>query len=364
MSRLGDEIRQLIALEGPISVERYMALALGHPRHGYYRTRDPLGARGDFITAPEISQMFGELLGLWAAQCWLDLGKPERLRLVECGPGRGTLLVDALRAARSVPDFREALSLELIEISPVLKAAQLRSLSNCGVPVAWRNHLGEIEAGLPLIVIGNEFLDALPLCQYVRQNGAWHERLVGVVDEALVFGLAREAEASLYQQAPEGAVLEVAFQARTFIRDLAQRLKTDGGVALFVDYGHAKSGFGETLQAVHNHRFVDPLSEPGEADLTAHVDFAALLGVAREAGIDTYGPVEQGPFLKSLGLEERADQLIRAAPSEAQQKDIRSAERRLCDMARTGMGQMFKAVGFAGPGQPIPAPFDDPRQTG
>jgi NADH dehydrogenase [ubiquinone] 1 alpha subcomplex assembly factor 7 len=358
LSRAGDEIRRLIALEGPISVERYMALALGHPQHGYYMTRDPLGATGDFTTAPEISQMFGELLGLWAAQCWLDLGQPNPVRLVECGPGRGTMMADALRAAKAAPGFSEALQVELVETSPVLKAAQMLKLGGCGAPVAWRSSIGEIGAGAPLIVIGNEFLDALPIRQYMRQNGHWHERLVGLSSDAFAMGLSPEPEPAITQQGPEGAVIEVAIAARALIFDLAERLKADSGVALFLDYGHPKSGFGDTLQAMRSHAFVNPLASPGDSDLTAHVDFDALGKAAREVGLAVHGPMEQGLFLQALGLEARTDQLIRHAATTAQQDEVRRAERRLTDTSRTGMGRLFKVIAFAAPGQPVPPGFE------
>jgi NADH dehydrogenase [ubiquinone] 1 alpha subcomplex assembly factor 7 len=358
LSRAGDEIRRLIALEGPISIERYMTLALGHPQHGYYMNRDPLGATGDFTTAPEISQMFGELIGLWAAQCWLNLGQPNPVRLVECGPGRGTMMADALRAARAAPGFLEALQIELIETSPVLKAAQMLKLAGCGTPVAWRSRMDEISQGAPLIIIGNEFLDALPIRQYMRQNGQWHERLVGLAGDAITIGLAPDPEPAIAQQGPEGAVIEVAIAAQGFIRDLALRLKADGGVALFLDYGHTRSGFGDTLQAMQRHAFVDPLSSPGEADLTAHVDFDAMGKAARDAGLAVYGPLEQGAFLNALGLEARTEQLISHALTPGQQDAIRTAERRLTDTSRTGMGRLFKAIAFAAPGQPVPPGFE------
>jgi NADH dehydrogenase [ubiquinone] 1 alpha subcomplex assembly factor 7 len=357
LSRLGEELRRLIALEGPISIERYMALALGHPQLGYYMTRDPLGAAGDFTTAPEISQMFGELLGLWAAQCWLDLGEPKPVRLVECGPGRGTMMADALRAAKTAPGFTDALQIELIETSPVLKAAQMLKLGGFGTPVTWRSGVGQISSGAPLIVIGNEFLDALPIRQYTRQNGQWHERLVGLTGDTLTLGLCPDPEPALTQPAPEGAVVEVAIAAQSFIRDLAALLQAAGGVALFLDYGHARSGFGDTLQAMRSHAFIDPLASPGESDLTAHVDFEALARTARAAGLDVHGPLEQGPFLQELGLEARADQLIRHSASQEQKQLIRTAERRLTEMTRTGMGSLFKVIAFTPSGQPTPPGF-------
>jgi len=359
LSALLDEIRRIVADEGPITVERYMELALGHPVHGYYMTRDPLGLAGDFVTAPEISQMFGELIGLFFAQCWLDLREPSPVRLVECGPGRGTLMADALRAAKVAPGFVEALAVELIETSPVLRAAQERMLSASGLRVTWRSSLSELSAeGGPLMVVGNEFLDALPIRQYQRLEGAWRERLVGLEGGKLTFGLCSEPEAALKIEAPEGALLEAGFAARGFVTTLASLLKAAGGVAVFLDYGHARSGLGDTLQAMRAHAFVDPLASPGEADLTAHVDFEALAKAARLAGLTVHGPLEQGPFVLALGLEARAEQLIRASGTAGQREAIRAAERRLTEMTRTGMGRLFKAIAFTTPGQPVPPGFD------
>jgi NADH dehydrogenase [ubiquinone] 1 alpha subcomplex assembly factor 7 len=359
MSSLANDLRRMILMEGPVTVERYMALCLGHPQHGYYMTRDPLGASGDFITAPEMSQMFGELIGLWIAQCWLDMGQPNPVRLVECGPGRGTLMKDALRAALVVPGLRQALHVDLIETSPVFKAKQLRALSGCGVSVAWHADITTIPEGDPLIVIGNEFLDALPIRQYVRQDGQWHERLVGIENDSFGFGLARDCEPSILQDAPEGSVLELGVVAAGSLKELALRLKADGGTALFLDYGHIKSGFGDTLQALKHHTFIDPLSTPGEADITAHVDFDALIRVAQSVGLPHYGPLEQATFLRTLGLDVRAESLLGKAKDDLQRDAIASAHKRLTDIAPTGMGRLFKAIAFAAPGQPAPPAFTD-----
>ena len=354
---LANDLRRMILAEGPITVERYMALCLGHPEHGYYMTRDPLGAAGDFTTAPEISQIFGELIGLWVAQCWLDMGEPNPVYVVECGPGRGTLLKDALRAALVVPGLREAVRIELIETSPVLKTKQQQMLGDCGVPVAWHLELATLPKGAPIIVIGNEFLDALPIRQYVFQEGQWHERLVGIQADHFVFGLERERETAIAQDAPQGSVLELGVAAAGFLKELAQRLKSQGGVALFLDYGHEKSGFGDTLQAIKRHSFVDPLEGPGEADLTAHVDFEALTRLAHSVGLHHYGPLEQAVFLRALGLDTRAENLVSKAQNDDQRHAISSAHRRLTDITPTGMGRLFKAVAFAAPNQPAPPAF-------
>ena len=253
-----------------------MQLALAHPDHGYYMNRDPFGATGDFTTAPEISQMFGELIGLWAAEVWSSMGSPDPVRLVELGPGRGTLISDALRAARIVPDFRNALDVRLIETSPTLAEMQHELLVDCGVAVSWAQSLKDVPDG-PAIIIGNEFLDALPVRQFVRVSGQWRERSVASnVDGELVFDIADKPEPYIRASAANGEVLEVNPSGHRLMFELGARLVKQGGAALMIDYGHSITGFGDTLQALRAHRYVDPLAEPGDCDLTAHVDFAAM----------------------------------------------------------------------------------------
>ncbi len=360
MSRgvLEEEIKALIASEGPIGLERYMSLALGHPGLGYYVTRDPFGAAGDFVTAPEISQMFGELIGLWAAVVWNRMGSPTRLRLVELGPGRGTLMADAIRASRALPPFRAALDVHLVETSPVLRDVQRSSLEAFDVGPTWHDGLETLPAG-PAIVLANEFFDALPVRHYIRTPQGWSERLVGLAGDALAFGLAPEPERSITLEAPQGAVLEVGLAARRLATQLAAHLAREGGVALILDYGYAAPAFGETLQALRAHRFVDPLDCPGEADLTAHVDFAALGRSARAAGASVYGPVPQGEFLESLGLTSRAAVLMKGADA-AQASAIEAAVARLGGAGapqRPGMGRLFKALAFGTAGLPAPPGF-------
>ncbi|KAA2242364.1 class I SAM-dependent methyltransferase [Salinarimonas soli] len=330
-------------------VERYMALCLAHPVHGYYVTRDPLGAAGDFTTAPEISQMFGELVGLWAAGVWSDMGAPATVRLVELGPGRGTLMRDALRAARVLPAFLAAVRVHLVETSPALRARQGEALA--GVEVAWHERLEEVPEG-PAIVVANEFFDALPVRQFVRAGGAWRERLVGLTDDgALAFGLAPEPERTIDRSGPEGAVLEWPAIGLDIARALAARLAAQGGAALAIDYGHLESGFGDTLQALRRHAPADPLADPGEADLTTHVDFAALARAARAGGTAVHGPVTQGAFLRALGIEARAAILKRRA-TPAQAEAIDAALARLVGTGPEAMGGLFKAIGFAHPALP------------
>jgi SAM-dependent MidA family methyltransferase len=351
VTRLGQEIAALIEAEGPMSVERYMALCLGHPRYGYYISRDPFGAAGDFTTAPEISQMFGELLGLWVAETWTALGRPAALSLVELGPGRGTLMSDALRALRLVPECRTALSVHLVETSPVLAAVQRRTLESAGVPVEWHTSLTTVPRG-PAVILGNEFLDALPVRQFVRMPDGWHERLVGLAENGgLRFGLGDAPQPGFGEAGRPGNILEHAEAALAVTREIAERLMTDPGAALFLDYGHTQSGLGETLQAVKGHSFVDPLAEPGEADLTVHVDFAAIARAADASGLQVQGPTSQGAFLAALGIAARAESLVRKASPEAA-STIAAALTRLTGSGPDAMGELFKVIGLSSPGLP------------
>ncbi|WP_375456363.1 class I SAM-dependent methyltransferase [uncultured Methylobacterium sp.] len=344
---LGAEIAALVRETGPIGIDRYMALCLGHPVHGYYRTRDPLGARGDFTTAPEISQMFGELIGIWIASVWGLMGAPGPLRLVELGPGRGTLMADALRALRAVaPNAR--IDLHLVETSAVLRVAQGAALAGAGP--TWHAEPDAVPPG-PAIWIANEFFDCLPVRQFVRTPRGWCERVVGLAGDALAFGLAPEPTAAITAEAPDGAVMTLPAPALDLMRALARRLRDRGGALLAIDYGHVRPGFGDTLQAVAGHRFVGPLEAPGEADLTAHVDFSALGRAACAEGVTLHGPVDQRAFLNALGLSERSQRLkTRATPDRAAAID--AAAQRLTDPAPRGMGSLFKAMGLGAPDLP------------
>ncbi len=359
MTPLGREIARLIAAEGPMSVERYIALCLGHPVHGYYMTRDPFGVDGDFVTAPEISQMFGELIGLWCVDTWQRMGAPAPVRLVELGPGRGTLMADALRAARVVPAFLDAIQVHLVETSPVLRARQAATLEASGRAIAWHGAIEEVPEG-PAIVVANEFFDALPLRQFVRSPRGWCERLVGL-DEAggLAFGLAAEPEPALRLSAPEGALLEVAGASAQVMGALAARIAAQGGAMLAIDYGHAGGGFGDTLQAVRRHAFVDVLAEPGEADLTVHVDFAALARAAAGSHVLVHGPVAQGAFLGALGLAQRAAALARHAAQDVAAA-VAAAQKRLSEGGPGGMGELFKVMAVSDGTLAGLAGFDSP----
>ena len=340
-------------------VARFMALCLGHPTLGYYPTRDPLGRGGDFTTAPEISQMFGEMIGIWAASLWQQMGQPARLRLVELGPGRGTLMADALRAAWALPAFRAALEAHLVEISPVLRAAQERALAASGVAVAWHRAMTEVPEGTPTIVIANEFFDALPIRQVVFANGAWRERMVGLdAGGALSFGLSAEAAPDVPFAGAEGDLREICPEGRDVVAQLAPRLKRDGGALLAIDYGYARPRPGDSLQAMQGHGFVDPLASPGVADLTAHVDFATLAAMGKAGGLAVHPLLTQHTLLHRLGIAARASALAQSAPSRAD--EVAAAFRRLTGVEKGQMGTLFKALCLTSPDLSAPPAFDSP----
>jgi NADH dehydrogenase [ubiquinone] 1 alpha subcomplex assembly factor 7 len=351
-SPLEAEIRRLIAIAGPMPLADYMRLCLTHPQYGYYITHDPIGAAGDFITSPEISQMFGELIGLWMAAVWQQMGAPENVRVVELGPGRGTMMIDALRAARTVPNFYTAIVLHMVEISPRLQAMQRQRLEGLGEPVLWHPALTDVPSG-PTIMIANEFIDALPVHQAIKQAGGWHERVVDIApDGKLTIGAARDPlphfDATLpreLRQSPEDSIFE--WRSDSIALELGRRARSDG-VALVIDYGHVRQGLGQTLQAVAGHSYTDPLRSPGEADLTAHVDFATLANTAEIIGGRIHGPLSQRNFLYRLGIEERAEILkSQAVPDKA--AEIDGALARLTATGPKGMGELFKVLGIADP---------------
>ncbi len=355
MNALAAEIAGIIRADGPMPVSRYMALCLGHPRHGYYMTRDPFGQRGDFTTAPEISQMFGELIGLWAAHLWQAMGSPVRVRLVELGPGRGTLMADMQRATRIVPGFREAISVHLVETSPVLRQRQAATLA--GLEPVWHDGIGPALEG-PVILVANEFLDALPLDQFVMTAEGWRERLVGLGENGeLAFGLAAAPETALRIAASADSMLEQPSVALDIVAQVAGHVAAEGGAALFIDYGSALSGFGDTLQAMQKHGFVDPLAEPGEADLTVHVDFERMGQAALKAGAALHGPASQRDFLLALGLPQRAQALSLKADAD-QRAAISAAFDRLIAPGDTGMGELFKVLALSSRNLPPLPGFD------
>jgi SAM-dependent MidA family methyltransferase len=351
-SPLAGEIRRLIGIAGPMPIAEYMQLCLTHPQYGYYTTRDPLGARGDFITAPEISQMFGELIGLWLASVWQLLGAPENVRLIELGPGRATLLIDALRAAKTVPGFLTAIVLHLVEISPALRKMQEERLEPLRLPTLWHNTLEEVPPG-PCLIVANEFIDALPVHQAVKLADGWHERVIAISPEGeLTIGAARDHlfhfESTLpsgLRRSPDGSIFE--WRSDAIALEIGRRVR-DGGAALIIDYGHAWHGLGETLQAVSGHAFADPLRTPGRADLTAHVDFQALAHGAESIGARAHGPITQRDWLRRLGVDQRAAALKAHAPC-GRTVEIDQALSRLTAGGSRGMGELCKAIAIADP---------------
>ncbi|MQX36583.1 class I SAM-dependent methyltransferase [Roseospira navarrensis] len=346
---LDARLRARIAAEGPLPVETVMAEA----NAAYYARGPAIGAAGDFVTAPEISQVFGEIIGLWLAVVWQMMGRPPRVILVECGPGRGTLMADALRALAPVPAFRAALEVHVVETSPTLRETQRATLGDA--VAAWHDTLATVPDDAPLFLVGNEFLDALPVRQYVRAAGRWHLRRVGLDGAgALAFVTGEPAPADdLHPRlrdgapdgAPDGAIAEVCPTAREFVSDLGRRIVHQGGVGLLIDYGHPRSGCGETLQAVRGHRYHPVLRDLGTADLTTHVDFEALSRSVAAFGAAAHGPVEQGVWLRALGAEARAA-MLRQGGSPEQDAEIQRAVRRLIDPEE--MGRLFRAFAVTG----------------
>ena len=343
---LAATFRRLIAATGPISLTQYM----GESNARYYAARDPLGSAGDFVTAPEIGQVFGELLGLWLADMWARAGRPGPVLYVEPGPGRGTLARDALRAMRQVGLVPQV---HFVEGSPAL-----REIQAAAVPGAqFHDDLASVPGDAPMLLLANEFLDALPIRQLVRTGGGWREVMVGVEGESLapMAGL-RPMDAAVpdsRRDAEEGTVIETCPGAAAVTREIAARLAAQGGAALLVDYGHDAPRAGSTLQAVRAHRKVDPFAMPGECDLTAHVDFDQMRQVAQEGGARWLGTARQGAFLQALGIAQRTAALANSAPGQGEA--LRAAEERLVSPEQ--MGTLFKVMGLAAPGWPDGAGF-------
>ncbi|WP_281823874.1 class I SAM-dependent methyltransferase [Jannaschia rubra] len=347
---LRDHLLARIRAQGPLTVADFMADCLLHPTLGYYSTRDPFGPGGDFVTAPEISQMFGEMLGLCLAQAWVDQGRPAPFAMAEAGPGRGTLMADMLRAGRAVPGFVEAAQVHLVEASEVLRGEQARTLS--GVGAVWHDHLSDLP-DLPTFFVANEFLDALPIRQHVRDGKGWRERLVAQEDGALAFALGPVVTVPEldHHEVPDGTMVERCPALPGAVGAVAERV-AQGGVAIFVDYGHWRSR-GDTLQALRAHAPEDPLAHPGQADLTAHVDFEAVARAATPARVSAMTP--QGLLLERLGITARAQALARSMTAPALEAHV-AAHRRLTHPAE--MGDLFKAIALVPTGVPLPPGFD------
>jgi NADH dehydrogenase [ubiquinone] 1 alpha subcomplex assembly factor 7 len=349
MTPLGRLLIARIREGGPISVADYMAECLLHPVHGYYTTREPFGAAGDFTTAPEISQMFGELVGLLLAQAWIDQGAPAPFTLAELGPGRGTLMADALRATKGVPGFHAAARIALVEASPRLRDVQARTLAPCRP--RWFDRVEELP-DLPTFLVANEFLDALPIRQFLLSPEGWRERLVGLLDGALAFGLSQPLpdvpDTPAFRAARPGDLIEHSAPAQAAVAAALQPILKHGGIALFIDYGNWGSK-GDTLQALRAHSFDPPLAHPGEADLTAHVDFEPLAALAPAHAFDT-----QGNILGRLGIQHRADRLAQGLTGAPLDSHL-AALRRLTD--RREMGSLFKMLALTRAGAPLPPGF-------
>ncbi len=362
---LTERLANRIAGTGPVTVADYMASALTDPDFGYYTLArpdggEPLGAAGDFTTAPEISQLFGEMIGAWLIDCWRQAGSPDPVNLVELGPGRGTLMADIMRVARHVPEWRSALRLHLVELGPSLRRRQAETLA--GFAPHWHDTLSDVPDG-PVMLVANEFLDALPIRQLVFWDGKWRERLVGWSRDAGFHFTLSPGPSPLSLLAPrtlqptQGAVFEISPAAIAVTAEISRRVVSQGGAALLIDYGKAESGLGESLQAVRRHAMVPALATPGEADLTAHVDFAAVARIARESGASVSGPTPQAAFLEALGIGLRTNRLKRGLTGHGA-RDLDQAVHRLTHA--DAMGTLFKAVALTAPGV-APAGFDPER---
>ncbi|WP_373089547.1 class I SAM-dependent methyltransferase [Sneathiella sp.] len=343
MNTLGQILKSRIDADGAISLHDYMQIALSHPEYGYYASKEPFGSGGDFITAPEISQMFGELIGLWCVDAWSKLGAPKKIHLVELGPGNGTLMADILRSARLAPQFLSAADIHLVENSDRLKRRQMKKLNTDAI--TWHSELPDFNDA-PVLLIANEFFDALPIHQYKRQSGAWYERLVACNNLQFEYILSDTPSTLSYSpiSAKEGDIFETCPAAESIISKLGTLLFRSGGAALIIDYGAMAEEIGDSFQAVQGHRFCDPFSKPGEADLTAHVNFSNFVRIANSCKIRIDGPAYQGRFLQRLGIEARYSLLCRNATAEQRDK-LTSDLRRL--VGTDEMGTLFKVLALS-----------------
>jgi len=343
MNALARIIADVIAADGPLPIDRYMALCLGHPQHGYYMTRDPFGRAGDFTTAPEISQVFGELIGVWVAQVWQTMGEPRHFALVELGPGRGTLMADVLRVLGKIEKCRKAADVHFVETSPVLREAQATRVSNA----TWHHSTVSLSA-LPTILIANEFFDALPIRQFERKQGRVFERVVG---EELQVGLVPSSY--VIPLRGEGVFEDQAMRI-AIATQLGDHINIVGGAAMIIDYGHAQTAMGDTLQAMAAHKSCSISEFPGESDITSHVDFDALGRAFATGGAKVAGLMTQGAFLDAMGLQARTEVLARNVSGEAKTQLVTATER----LAHPGqMGHLFKVMAVTSATLPAPYPF-------
>ncbi|GLQ06230.1 class I SAM-dependent methyltransferase [Sneathiella chinensis] len=359
MSALADILKARIQSDGPLSLYTFMQESLSHPAHGYYQSATPFGQQGDFITAPEISQMFGELIGLWCVDCWAKLGAPSRFHLVELGPGNGTLMADALRSARIVPDFLKAASVHMVETSARLTRIQKDRVKH--PTLNWHTELPDL-GDAPVLYIANEFFDALPIRQYEILGGEWHERLVTTDGDGFAYCLGAAIPSPDEHGLPDpatltdGTVFEINPEAAQIVTRMGQTITANRGAALVLDYGPLQDRFGDSFQALKDHRFTDPLAAPGTADLTAHVHFQDLAQAAQKAGCIAAPITTQGRFLERLGIEARVLTLLRNATTEQADK-LRSDHRRL--VSAEEMGTLFKALTFHAGMTAPPAGFEE-----
>jgi SAM-dependent MidA family methyltransferase len=351
---LGEKIKTIIRANGPISVTDFFSLCLADPQYGYYRTREPFGRAGDFVTAPEISQIFGEMIGIFIVHAWHRHGAPANARLVEIGPGRGTMMSDMLRViARLAPPLYETMSVHLVETSERLRDIQQETLASQGAKLSWHEDFNAVPPGFTLIA-ANELFDAIPIRQFISTPNGFRERVIGLdADDRLSFaaGVAGLDPAMLPgspRDLPPGTIFELAPARQAVMTALCERLASHGGTALIIDYGHMATGFGDTLQAVRMHEYDPPLEHPGDADLTSHVDFQHLAETARAAGMHINGCVHQGDFLRGLGLMERAAALGRGREANTQQA-IQFAVDRLAGAGEGCMGELFKVLAVSSP---------------
>ncbi len=366
---LARKLRDRIRKNGPLTLHDYMQACAADPEHGYYIVRDPFGAGGDFITAPDICQVFGELLGLWCVHVWAELGQPAHCRLVELGPGRGTLMSDALRAASLVPEFLQSVEVHMVETSAALARVQEEQIRGQAedqerfLPALhWHQRLEDVPEG-PTLLIANEFLDALPIRQFQKRNGEWFERMVTLdAADQFVFTLSARPQTDLtafpvlHATAKNGDFIEYCPLLPSIVDQLSKRASRHSLAGVFIDYGYGEPALGDTFQAVRGHEFVDPLHQPGIADVTAHVDFSRLLHLARGMDLQAFGVVTQRDFLIALGVRERAAQLMQGMENMMAAHQFITGFQRLIDPAE--MGALFKVVALAGAGQPELPGFD------
>ena len=352
--------------DGPISVEKFMNRCLGDPLNGYYMGKDPFGRGGDFITAPEISQMFGEAIGVWLATAWQMMGSPKKVNLVELGPGRGTLMADMLRAANVLPEFSEAIEVHMVDMSPALRKIQGETLKGVPVDVHWHQRFEQVPAG-PCLLVANEFFDALAVRQIVRADDGWHERMVGL-DEAGELSLMLADKTLANAQVPGwakdaevGAIAEISPQRQAVAELIGSHIAKHGGAGLIIDYGHALSFAGDTFQAVYRHKFVDVLHRPGQSDLTSHVDFQELAQGFEEGGAVVHNPRTQQAFLIAMGLREREAVLKKKAPARTRIMLSKQANRLVSDKE---MGHLFKVIAVTDVSLGTPHPFGQAESGG